>query len=163
VNYLKNKPYGFFINKIEKENTDFKKVLDELRDSIKGHPVALSIPIGEGTEFKGIVDLIKMKAYLYDQPGKGKEADIPANIDAKSYREQLVEAAAESDDSLMEKFFEEGVLSDEELLQGLKKGVKSETSDRYLLVLLMKIKVLTSFKWYGLFSHPPLDVFEQES
>src|SRR6185369_7561367 len=89
--------------------------------------VPIQIPLGEERAFKGVVDLVQMKAYTYSNVGSGKstEGAIPADAEsrAQEYREKLVEAVAESDEKLMEKFFDTGSLSDEEMVVGLKKQV----------------------------------------
>ena len=116
---------AFFVNKMEKEHADFEKVVKQTQESF-GHQVTpIQIPVGEGLEFKGIIDLIKMKALYFDKMGKPKEDKIPPELEgkAKDYREKLMEAVAESDDSLLEKFFDKGSLTNEEMKDGLRKGV----------------------------------------
>jgi len=116
---------AFFVNKMEKEHADFEKVVKQVKESF-GHQVTpMQIPIGEGPGFKGIIDLIKMKAVHFDKAGKPKEDKIPAELEgkAKEYKEKLTEAVAETDDSLLEKFFDKGALTDEEIRIGLTKGV----------------------------------------
>jgi elongation factor G len=93
--------------------------------------VPVQLPIGEEQNFKGIVDLIRNKAYLYGAGGNGnfKEEAVPEDLqsDAEQRREQLIEVIAETDDELMEKFFENGTLSDAELLAGLRKGIQAQS------------------------------------
>jgi len=116
---------AFFVNKMEKEHADFEKVVKQTKKSF-GHQVTpIQIPVGEGLEFKGIIDLIKMKALYFDKMGNPKEDKIPPGLEgkAKDYREKLVEAVAESDDLLLEKFFDKGELTNEEMKDGLRKGV----------------------------------------
>jgi elongation factor G len=116
---------AFFVNKMEKEHADFEKVVKQAKESF-GHQVTpVQIPIGEGVGFKGIVDLIKMKAVYFDKFGKPREDKIPPELEGKvkGYREKLMEAVAESDDLLLEKFFEKGQLTNEEIKDGLRKGV----------------------------------------
>ena len=116
---------AFFVNKMEKEHADFEKVVKQTKKSF-GHQVTpIQIPVGEGLEFKGIIDLIKMKALYFDKMGNSKEDKIPPELEgkAKDYREKLMEAVAESDDSLLEKFFDKGELTNEEMKDGLRKGV----------------------------------------
>lgn len=115
----------FFITKMEKEHADFEKVIKQTKESF-GHQVTpIQIPIGQGGEFKGVIDLIKMKAVYFDRTGKPKEDKIPMELEekAKDHREKLMEAVAESDDSLLERFFDKGELTDEEIKDGLRKGV----------------------------------------
>jgi elongation factor G len=116
---------AFFVNKMEKEHADFEKAVKQAKESF-GHQVTpLQIPIGEGLDFKGIIDLIKMKAIYFDQTGASKEDKIPPELEgwAKDYREKLMETVAESDDLLLEKFFDKGQLTNEEIRDGLRKGV----------------------------------------
>jgi len=119
-------PRLVFVNKMDKEHADFYKTLDNLKENFQASFVPLSLPIGAGTGFKGIVDLMAQKAYLAPEAGqKAAASEIPAELQdqARQYRQALVEAAAEGDDSLMEKFFESETLSDEEIRQGLAKGL----------------------------------------
>jgi elongation factor G len=115
----------FFINRMEKEHADFENVVQQVKESF-GHQVApMQIPIGQGLQFKGVVDLLKMKAIYFEGDGAFKEDKIPADLEAKAkeHHEKLIESVAETDDALMEKFFENGKLSDEEVKQGLRKGI----------------------------------------
>jgi elongation factor G len=113
------------VNKMDKENADFAAALDAMRSQLDPKPVALHVPIGAEADFKGVVDLMRMKAYVGTPDGKGAEAPIPADLTAivEERREQLIEAAAEGDDSLLEKYLDEGSLSDEEIERGLRAGV----------------------------------------
>lgn len=116
---------AFFVNKMEKEHADFEKTVKQAKECF-GHQVTpVQIPIGEGLGFKGIVDLIKMKAVYFDKMGAPKEDKIPPELEgsAKNYREKLMETVAESDDLLLEKFFDKGQLTNEEIKDGLRKGV----------------------------------------
>jgi elongation factor G len=125
---LRNTPRLVFINKMEKEHADFAKALDGLKENFQTNFVPLAIPIGVGAGFKGVIDLIAQKAYLLPEAGrKAAAVDIPAELkeEAAAYRQALVEAAAEGDDKLMEKFFESETLSDEEIQQGLIGGLTS--------------------------------------
>src|SRR5205823_10467978 len=89
--------------------------------------VPIQVPLGEEKAFKGVADLIQMKAYVYQTDGSGKftEGDIPADSSARAneYREKLIEAVAESDEKLMEKFFDTGSLTNEDLVAGLRKQI----------------------------------------
>ncbi len=123
-------PYLVFVNKMDKEHADFARSLQHLKDNFKDNFVPLSVPIGSGASFKGVVDLLRMKAMLHQGPGqKAVEAEIPAEMSAQvaEHRQALVEAAAEGDDALMEKFFETESLSEEEILQGLSKALEAGT------------------------------------
>jgi elongation factor G len=116
---------AFFVNKMEKEHADFEKAVKQAKESFGHQVIPLQIPIGEGLGFKGIVDLIKMKAIYFDKSGSAKEDKIPPELEgkAKEYREKLMETVAESDDLLLEKFFDKGQLTNEEIRDGLRKGV----------------------------------------
>ena len=115
-----------FVNKMDRERADFLKAVDDLQKILKTRTVALSMPVGEGEEFKGIIDLIDMKArfFKFDETGTFDETEIPAEYaaEAERLRGLLVEAAAEADDELMEKFLEGETLSREDILRGLREG-----------------------------------------
>ncbi|MGI5880389.1 MAG: elongation factor G [Syntrophomonadaceae bacterium] len=114
-----------FINKMDRENANFYKVVDQIKDTFSDNIVPLQLPIGAEDNFKGIVDLIKMKAYIFEPgTGKAKEEDIPADMlaDAESYKEALIEAAAEANDDLLAKYLEGEELSDAEISQGIKEA-----------------------------------------
>jgi elongation factor G len=116
---------AFFVNKMEKEHADFEKTVKQAKECF-GHQVTpVQIPVGEGLGFKGVIDLIKMKAVYFDKTGVPKEDKIPPELEgkAKEYREKLMETVAESDDLLLEKFFDKGQLTNEEIRDGLRKGV----------------------------------------
>ncbi len=123
----RNLPGAVFINKMDRERADFSKAIGEVEKTLKIRPVLLQIPIGAEADFKGVVDLISMRACLYEMDGSGKftEHDIPADLAdmADDYREKLVEFAAEGDDALVEKYLETGELTDDEVFQGLRAGV----------------------------------------
>ena len=116
----------FFINKMETENADWQKCLSEIKDSFGKQAVAVQIPIGQADSFKGIIDLLHMKAYQFDADGNRTDMDMPADLKdtAEAAREALIEVAAEADDALLEKYFDEGTLSDADMLNGLKLGIR---------------------------------------
>jgi elongation factor G len=119
-------PRLFFINKMEKEHADFFKSLEDLRQNFAANFVPLALPIGASGTYRGVIDLITRKAYLNQEGGKAAKPEaIPAELQeqADEYRQALIEAAAEGDDTLMEKFFEEESLSEEEILRGLRAGM----------------------------------------
>ncbi len=118
----KNKKIYIFINKLDRENTDFEEVVDELnRKLAHPRPVVMQLPVGKDLNLKGIVDLVHMKAYEYDEKGAASEIAIPEEMKAKveEYRERLVESIAEEDEVLMEKVLEGEALTDEEIASGL--------------------------------------------
>jgi elongation factor G len=115
------------INKMDKEHAAFDKCIEHINELAGRSAVVVQLPIGEGGEFKGVVDLLSGNAYEYtaDGKGKGKEVDVPADLADKvaEMRRELFESAAENDEALMEKYLESDSLSREELLQGLAVGV----------------------------------------
>jgi elongation factor G len=115
----------FFVSKMEKENVKWRQNLDSIRNAFGKGAAAVVLPIGEAESFAGLVDLLHMKAYTFGADGKQTEIPVPAEMkaDVDKERENLVEVAAEADDALLEKFLSEGSLSDEELRQGLTKGI----------------------------------------
>jgi elongation factor G len=117
-------PCVVVINRLDRERADFFRTVDSLGRRLKGRLVALHIPLGEESGFRGFVDLVKMKAVTF-AGGKPAEGDIPgeAGDQAKEYREKLVEAAAETDDDLLAKYLEEGTLGEAEMLKALKAGI----------------------------------------
>lgn len=120
-------PSIFVINRVDRDHSSFERALETCRDDFGREVVALQIPIGAEHEFRGVIDLLQMKAYLYerDGKGKGKRAEIPADLldEAKAQREMLVEMVAESNEELLETFFEEGTLTDEQLASGTRDAV----------------------------------------
>ena len=120
----RNLPRIIFINKMNRERADFYKTLDQAKEILGLRIVPLTLPLGSESNFKGIVDLLKMKAYTYSSAtnGEAKEEDIPADLTEQAgvYRQEIIEAAAESNDELLEKYFAEEKLSDEEVKAGLR-------------------------------------------
>ena len=124
-------PKIVFINKMDRENANFYKVLDQIKESFSDNIVPVQLPIGAEDSFKGVVDLIKMKAFIFDGgTGKASEQEIPADLmdDVDKYREALVEAAAEADDDLLAKYLEGEELTDSEILQGIKEACSKGTA-----------------------------------
>ena len=121
-----NMPSLIFINKMEKERADFTGAFQDVTESLSNpKPIIVQLPIGAESEFKGIVDLISMKAHVYDGDGKPSSIDIPADMQAlvDTERENLIENIAEADDALIERYLEGETITDEELQAALKKGV----------------------------------------
>lgn len=121
------KPRLVVVNKMDRERADFYGALDAMRAQLTPKPVALHLPIGSEAEFKGVVDLMRMRAYVAGADGRGAEAAIPDDMASlvEERREQLIEAAAEGDDSLLEKYLDDGTLSDEEVERGLRTGIQA--------------------------------------
>ncbi|HEV3039293.1 MAG TPA: elongation factor G [Candidatus Angelobacter sp.] len=119
-----------FINKMDKMGADFEHAVDTIRKRLNARPVAIQIPIGQEAAFKGVVDLISMKAILWNDETLGAEyvvEEIPANLvkKAEAFRAQLVETVAENDDDMLHKFLEGETISPEELRTSLRKSVIS--------------------------------------
>ena len=122
----KKLPTIIVVNKMDRERADFAKTLDQIEEALPFKPVVLQLPIGAEDDFRGFVDIAKGVAYLFDgTKGEIKETDVPAELqdEVESLSESMMENVAETDDELIEKFLEEGELTKEELLQGLKSGV----------------------------------------
>jgi elongation factor G len=119
-------PRIVFVNKLDRERADFLKTVDEVQKNFKTRAVPVAMPVGEGEEFKGIIELVDMKArfFKFDEAGTYDETEIPDEYlaEAERLRNLMVEAAAEGDDELMEKYLEEGSLTNEEILRGLREG-----------------------------------------
>jgi elongation factor G len=117
-----------FVSKMDRERADFRKAVEEISDILKVHAVPVQLPIGSEAGFLGVVDLLAMKAYVYKgETGKFDVTDVPKDLadDAARGREKVVEAAAESDDSLLEKYLEETSLTEEEIRKGFTAGVRA--------------------------------------
>lgn len=117
-------PHFFFINKMDRENANFYKVLDQIRRFFGQKAVPFQLPIGAEANFKGVVDIVHQKAYTFEAKGV-KECPIPEELksEMENYRSMLVEAVAETDDDLLTKYLEGEELSEEEIQKGLRKGV----------------------------------------
>ena len=118
-------PRMVFVNKMDRAGADFFMVVDQLKDRLGATAVPINFPIGAEDEFKGVVDLIRMKAIMWNEADQGMTyelQDIPSDLQekAEALREEMIEAAAEASDELMDKYLEEGELSDEEIKAGLR-------------------------------------------
>ncbi|MCX8030976.1 MAG: elongation factor G [Thermodesulfovibrionales bacterium] len=118
-----NIPSIIFVNKLDKESANFYAALEEAKKAFGIDVLPLQLPIGEGEKFKGIIDIISAKAYIFSN-GKESVSDIPTELSAKydDYRKKLIEKIAETDDNLIEKYLEGEELTNEELLKGLGVG-----------------------------------------
>ena len=121
-----NVPRLAYVNKMDTTGADFYNVVEKIRDRLHAHPVPIQLPIGAEDTFQGIVDLIKMRAFIHkDDLGKEiEETDIPADLKEKAekFRQEMVEAAAEQDEELMMKYLEGEELTPEEIKKGLRIG-----------------------------------------
>ncbi len=119
-------PRMVFINKLDRERADYQQALSDVKEILTNKAAPLQIPIGSEQSFSGVVDLLTGKAFTFDDDGRTVTAgDIPADLadDAEAARMELIEKIAEADDELLEKYFETEELSDEEITQGLAKGI----------------------------------------
>jgi len=121
-------PALLVVNKMDKEHADFDACVEQVREAFGGGARAFHLPIGHGDDFRGLVDLVAMKAYelARDERGTPKEIPVPSDLEARaaSLRKELMESAAESDEALMEKYLETETLTDEEFARGLAAGVR---------------------------------------
>ncbi|QXE26399.1 elongation factor G [Richelia sinica FACHB-800] len=120
-----------FINKMDRTGANFYRVHEQMRDRLRANAIAIQLPIGSETDFKGIIDLVRMCAYMYnnDQGTDIQETEIPADLQEQvaEYRNKLIEAVAETDDDLMNKYFEGEELTEEEIRTALRKGTIAGT------------------------------------
>ena len=117
-----------FVNKMDRTGANFFKVYDQMRARLKANPIPMQVPIGAEENFEGVIDLVKMKAIIWDDASQGMKfdyRDIPENLlaEAQKWRENMVEAAAEASEELMNKYLEEGDLTEEEI----KKAIRQRT------------------------------------
>jgi elongation factor G len=117
-------PRAILINKLDRERASFERTLEELVRAFGTQVAPLELPLGEEHDFEGVADLLARKAYRYGGGPTAEEGEWPDDISGKAdpFREKLMEAVAESDDSLIEKYLEEGELSEDEVLHGVKRG-----------------------------------------
>ncbi|WP_375497805.1 elongation factor G [uncultured Nostoc sp.] len=120
-----------FINKMDRTGANFYKVHEQIRDRLRANAIAIQLPIGSENDFRGIVDLVRQRAYIYanDQGTDIQETDIPEELQAQvdEFRTKLIEAAAETDDALMTKYFEGEELTEQEIRTALRKGTIAGT------------------------------------
>ncbi len=126
-----NLPRFYVVNKLDRENVEYMKIYNELRESFGKKLVIAQIPLQSGPNFTEVVDILKQKIYRYsnDQSGKVTVEDIPDDIAAKvaDIRNELVESVAESDDDLLETYFEAGELTEEQLMSGVRNAINNMT------------------------------------
>ncbi|RMG53189.1 MAG: elongation factor G, partial [Acidobacteria bacterium] len=149
------RPRMIIINRMDHDRSDFQATLSSIRETFGREATPLQLPLGGQKEFTGVVDLIRQKAFVYQTDGSGRfeETDIPDHVkaEAESAREALIEMVAESDDALLEKFFAEGALVDEDLIPGLRNAV---TARRLIPVLVASATLNIGI-------HPLLDALVQ--
>lgn len=118
-------PRMAFVNKMDRQGANFERVVLQIKDRLGSNPIPVQINIGSEDQFKGVVDLVRMKAIIWDEDNMGTtyvEENIPVALlpEALVWRERMLEAAAEASDELMDKYLEEGILNDEDIYQGLR-------------------------------------------
>ena len=116
-------PRAIVINKLDRDRSSFERTMQSIHERFGRNAVPVHLPLGSEKDFRGVIDLVRMKAYVYtiDGDGKGKETEIPAEYAeaARQAHEELVEIVAEGKDALMEEFFEKGTLPEEHIIQGI--------------------------------------------
>jgi elongation factor G len=121
-------PRAIVVNKLDRDRASFERALESINSIFGRFAVPVQLPIGSERDFKGVVDLVGMKSYVYEQggDGKGKEGEIPADLAdaAQKAHEALTEIVAEGNDTLMEEFFDKGSLTPAQILEGLRGGVR---------------------------------------
>ena len=119
------------VNRMDRERASLERTLTSIRGTLTGRSCPIQLPIGEEKSFRGVVDLVAEKAYVYQTDGSGKftESAIPPDMAdaAQAAREALIEMVAEADESLMEKFFEAGTLTQDQLVAGLRSATRAGT------------------------------------
>ncbi len=149
------------ITRMDRERANFANVIQGIKDNLPLKPAITYVPIGAEGNFKGVVNVINQKAYMFDDKGQVKEAEIPADMadEIAVYRESLMEQVAETDDELIEKFLEEGELTNEDLINGLKAGVKSgEISPVSVTGALKNLGAVLLLDMINDFLPPPSDI-----
>ena len=115
------------VNQLDSEKADWEKTIAEMKETFGHKPIIVQFPVNSGPSFDGFIDVLKMKYYHFkDDNGTREDLDIPANLmdEAETLRQELIEKAAEFDDTLMERFFENGSLTEDEIREGLGKGIR---------------------------------------
>jgi elongation factor G len=142
-------PRVVVLNRMDRERAEFGRALDSLSKRLKARLAPLQVPVGSESGFRGVVDLIKMKAILYAD-GKAQEADIPGDLQAQAResRDRLSESAAETDDDLLARYLEEGAIGEAEMLKALRVAIAGGKVVPLLLAAATK----------GIGSHPLLDL-----
>lgn len=120
-----NVPRLVFVNKMDRSGADFLRVIEQIKNRLGSNPVPMQLPIGAEDAFEGVVDLVKMKAIYWDEANMGMtfwEKNIPTDMQGlcEKWREHIIEAAAEASEELMEKYLEKGILTNEEIKQGIR-------------------------------------------
>lgn len=143
-----------FVNKMDRPGADFFRVVQMMIDCLKANPVPIAIPVGAEEHFTGVVDLIKMRAILWDDATQGMTfsyAPVPDDLveTARLWREKMVSAAAEASDELMDKYLETGELDEAEIVAGLRQRTVKGKSRRCCAAARLKTKACSgcSMRW----------------
>ncbi|MDR0669386.1 MAG: elongation factor G [Treponema sp.] len=117
----RQKPRGIYITKLDDERADFRKVLEDIKDKFKVEPVPFTLPMGQGADYRGVIDVLNERAWFVQEAALEQEGDIPPEYreEAAAARERLIEAAADGDDTLMEHYIDKGSLDAQEMHDGL--------------------------------------------
>ncbi len=156
-------PSAIVINKIDNERSDFRNVVAKSKERLTNGAIVITFPVNEGNNVDTVVDVVKMKAYQYGAPGSKKvtEMEIPESCkaDAEAYRTELIEKVAELDETLMNKYFEEGTLSEEELEKGIRESmVKRSLSPVFAISSTKGVGINNFLDFIVRFFPSPLDV-----
>ena len=123
-------PRAIYLSKMDRERADFARALEDVRKNLSPKAVPIQVPIGQEAGFSGVVDLVRMRALTFTPDGSGKavEGDVPREVKdlAEKQRSTLIEAVAEADDKLLEKYLESGELTEAELIEGLVRGIQEQ-------------------------------------
>ena len=122
-------PRLVFVNRMDRERADFTRALESVQRQLKGRFVPLQVPVGQEAAFRGVADVVRMKANVQNDAGKIEEVEIPADLRATvdEYREKLVEAVAETDDDLLTRYLEQGSLEQDEVVKALRAAIGAGT------------------------------------
>ena len=146
-------PSAIIINKVDNEHSTFFETFNKSKERVAPGATIVTFPVSEGINFDTVIDVVKMKAYTYGEPGSKKvsEKDIPENVksDAEKYKTELIEKIAESSEELMNKYFEAGSLTDEEIEKGLKESILSGSLTPVFAVSVNKGVGVNNFLNFG--------------
>ncbi|MDR2495321.1 MAG: elongation factor G [Spirochaetaceae bacterium] len=121
----RGKPRGVFVTKMDDERADFAKAIGDIKEKFKADPVLVTLPMGQGASYKGVIDALRERAYFAQAEGLEKEGPVPEEYREKvaAAREKIIEAAAEGDDELMERYLDKGTLESADVIAGLTKAL----------------------------------------
>ena len=157
-----NLPSAIIINKVDNEHSTFKETLQQAKDRLTNGAIAVTIPVNEGVNFEGVLDILKMKVCRYGEPGSRKvtEEEIPADLkdEAESYRTEFIEKVAETTEELMNKYFEEGTLQDTDLQVGIKQALLKRSLTPVFAISSSKAVGINNFlDFIAIYSPSPVD------